>query len=128
MSNFKWKTNRAPVKRSFASAFQDQDGADEDGGEVLSEGGQAAKREPLLRLEDPETRFRRLKAEGIALAGEERFWRAIHTWNQALEIHGNDAGVLDMKCQVQSVLVARELGILRIRIECKMDDERLQSF
>ena len=106
MSNFKWKENRAPVKRSFATAFQDQDeegGADE---EELSDSSHSgpAKREPLLHLEDPETRFERLKAEGAALAGEERFWQAIHTWNQALEIHGQDAGVLDMKCQVLSNL------------------------
>ena len=101
MSNFKWKkSSRVQVKRSFAAAFEDQG---EDGEEELSGslGVSAAKREPLLHLEDPETRFRRLKAEGIALAGEERFWQAIHTWNQALEIHGEDAGVLDMKCQVQ---------------------------
>ena len=126
MSNFKWKENRAPVKRSFATAFQDQD---EDGEEELSDSSHSgpAKREPLLHLEDPETRFKRLKAEGIALAGEERFWQAIHTWNQALEIRGEDAGVLDMKCQVQGVLAARGFDILRIRIEFKMDDERLCS-
>lgn len=103
MSNFKWKRNSAPVKRSFASAFQgqDEDGADEEDLADRRPGG-PAKREPLLHLEDPETRFKRLKAEGAALAGEERFWQAIHTWNQALEIHGQDAGVLDMKCQVRS--------------------------
>ena len=102
MSNFKWKSNSAAVKRSFAAAFQDQDedGADE---ENLSD-GPLAKREPVLHLEDPETRFKRLKAEGIALAGEERFWQAIHTWDHALEIRGDDAGVLDMKCQVHSTL------------------------
>ena len=119
MSNFKWKkSSRVQVKRSFAAAFEDQG---EDGEEELSGSlaVPAAKREPLLHLEDPETRFRRLKAEGIALAGEERFWQAIHTWNQALEIHGEDAGVLDMKCQVQSVLAARgEDWALRVRIEC----------
>ena len=110
MSNFKWKRNSAAVKRSFAAAFQDQD---EDGAnEENLRDDSVDKREPLLHLEDPETRFKRLKAEGIALAGEERFWQAIHTWNQALEIRGEDAGVLDMKCQVQSTLAALTFYIL----------------
>ena len=101
MSNFKWKkSSRVQVKRSFAAAFEDQ-GEDSEQELSGSLAVPAAKREPLLHLEDPETRFRRLKAEGIALAGEERFWQAIHNWNQALEIHAEDAGVLDMKCQVQ---------------------------
>ena len=102
MSSFTWKKNRAPVKRTFAAAFQDQ-AEDEDGasgGESANSSHSPPQKEPLLHLEDPQTRFKRLKAEGIALAGEERFWQAIHTWNHALEIRGDDAGVLEMKCQV----------------------------
>jgi tetratricopeptide (TPR) repeat protein len=95
VSNFTWN-KKAAAKRNAASAF-DRDGQEDEGQYVAAHRQPAPG--PVLRLEDPEGRFKRLKAEGIALVGSEKFWQAIHLWNQALEIHCDDAAILDMKCQ-----------------------------
>ncbi|TRY74438.1 hypothetical protein TCAL_01305 [Tigriopus californicus] len=53
----------------------------------------------LLRVEDPPTQGKRLRAEGIFLAEQGRFWQAIHLWNQALDILPQDVRLLEMKAQ-----------------------------
>lgn len=81
-------------KRPLAnSLFQDDDDS-EDSAAVL-----IPVKRSFLRLEDPHTRCQRLKAEGITLAEQDRFWQAIHLWNQALEITPQDVKVLEMKAQ-----------------------------
>ena len=57
------------------------------------------ERPALVPLEDPDTRFKRLKAEGIQLVEGEKPWQAIYNFDHALEIRPEDVGVLDMKAQ-----------------------------
>ena len=99
MSKLTW-IKRAPAarKRSAAAAFAGEQGEDsaDDGDRVGGNGEGTVIAGPggsikvsLLKLEDPETRFRRLKSEGAVLAEQERFWQAIHLWDQVEESHAH---------------------------------------
>ncbi len=55
--------------------------------------------------ETPARRFQRLRVQGERLAEVEKFWQAVHIWNEALEVKASEvrphevAQVLEMKAQ-----------------------------
>ena len=94
-SRLLWKKpNNKVLKRP--QAFDEDDNSNElDSEDELPNVAKVAR----PALEDPDTRFRRLRSEGIQLAESERYWQAIKQFDQALELRPRDPQVLDMKAQ-----------------------------
>lgn len=59
----------------------------------------AAKRK-CLQLEDAHTKSARLRLDGITLAEAERFWEALHKWDEALQLTPSDEKLHEMRAQV----------------------------
>lgn len=94
----KTKKRTAAPLRPVNPAFHPDNEATDDA-EVDPANPPEVKRAHLVQLEDPQTRFKRLKLEGAQLCEIERFWQAIQLFDRALEIRADDAGVRDMKAQ-----------------------------
>jgi Flp pilus assembly protein TadD len=89
--------NKKRTKRPAVPAvFVDDGDDDQEESAVPSSAGDGCKR---IALEDPDTRFKRLRAEGVRLAEDGRFWQAVATWRSALELRAEDADVLEMTSQ-----------------------------
>ena len=91
------KRTAAPLRPVNPAFHPDNEAVDHDSEAASSP--PEAKRTNLVQLEDPQTRFKRLKLEGTQLCEIERFWQAIQLFDQALEIRPEDAGVREMKAQ-----------------------------
>lgn len=86
---FKWTKPNRPLKRPLAT----------DSPSPPPSPPLAPPVRPSLALEDPPTRLKRLKSEGVVLAEGEKFNQAVLLWDEALEIDPKDAAILEMKAQ-----------------------------
>jgi len=100
MTAFGWKRKIGQISSNqalgaFSESNQSEDAEiDSDFDWILE-----AKKKKFAALEDNQIKFNRLKAEGIALAGGEKYWQAIGRWDEALSLDPTDAAVHEMKAQ-----------------------------
>lgn len=99
MTSFGWKRKISLAKSSKATAFKEEEQSQDPDLNPSFDWIAECKKRKFDALEDNKIRFERLKTEGSLLAEQGRFWEAILRWNDALEIDGNDVGLLDMKAQ-----------------------------
>ena len=87
---FGWK--RKPAKGSSSTAAFGEDPEDE---EEAHDPLPKLARLDLPKLEDPQTRFRRLRLEAVQLAEQDKFWQSVATFDQALDVDlsGRDGAV-----------------------------------
>ena len=85
---FGWKRKPAKGSSNSKAAF----GEDE---EEAHDPLPKVARLDLPKLEDPQTRFRRLRLEAVQLAEQDKFWQSVATFDQALDVDlsGRDGAV-----------------------------------
>lgn len=105
MTSFSWKRKQSEkvAKVGVVKGFKEEEqggGSEEEETDWLT----AAKKKKLEALEDSDTRFLRLREEGVRFAEREEWWHAVGRWKEALGIRPTDEKVWEMKAQALASL------------------------
>ncbi len=89
---FRLKRKVLPVQEAIWEQDEEEEDEDQEDPEAAPASGPSSAKRPRqssvpapAALESPCALFRRLRTEGETLAEAGRFWKAVHSWNRALE-------------------------------------------
>lgn len=100
MRGFGWikkEENKKSNKRSAAEAFREEEQVQEEE-EEATDTRTKGSRDQIQALEDPQTRYKRLKEEGGCLAQDGKYWQALSLWEQ-IPVEVRDSETAEMRSQ-----------------------------
>jgi len=99
MTTFGWKRKIGLNSNQALSAFSETNQVEDSELDPEFDWISEAKKRKFAALEDNQIKCNRLKAEGIELAGGEKYWQAIGRWDEALSLDPTNGAVHEMKAQ-----------------------------